>query len=136
MQIQYVKNPVWANASSTAINLMVKFSAFENEVQFTASPNDTTDYGKQLFSEAVAEKWGAVGSFVPSLPSEQQLAAQVRDLRNQLLAETDWTDTLSAKNRLGEALYEQWQLYRQSLRDLTTQAGFPKEIIWPINPKS
>ena len=59
--------------------------------------------------------------------------ALVKNRRNQLLLFSDWTDTLSAKSRLGDSLYEQWQTYRQALRDITTQAD-PFNIVWPVPP--
>lgn len=58
----------------------------------------------------------------------------VKKQRTQLLLNTDWTDTLSAKNRLGEALYNQWQIYRQALRDITSQSGYPYTVQWPTPP--
>lgn len=54
--------------------------------------------------------------------------------RKELLQESDWTDTLSAKTRLGDALYQAWQDYRQALRDITLQPDYPLEVIWPIAP--
>lgn len=54
--------------------------------------------------------------------------------RQSLLIASDWTDTLSARERLGEALYQQWQTYRQALRDITSQPGFPADIVWPTAP--
>ena len=51
-----------------------------------------------------------------------------------LLTDSDWTDTLSAKTRLGDALYQAWQDYRQALRDITLQPDYPLEVIWPIAP--
>ena len=59
----------------------------------------------------------------------------VRTQRDLLLTKTDWTDTLSAKTRLGESVYCQWQEYRQALRDITAQPGFPLEVVWPVYPK-
>jgi hypothetical protein len=56
--------------------------------------------------------------------------------RKQLLDSSDWTDTLSAKTRLDETLYNQWQTYRQQLRDITTQAGYPLNVTWPTQPGS
>jgi len=53
--------------------------------------------------------------------------------RNMRLTASDWTDTLSAKARLGDELYQQWQTYRQALRDITTQAD-PFNIVWPVPP--
>lgn len=54
--------------------------------------------------------------------------------RQKLLVASDWTDTLSAKTRLGDALYNQWQTYRQALRDITDQAGYPLNVEWPTAP--
>lgn len=54
--------------------------------------------------------------------------------RVKLLEQSDWTDTLSAKNRLGQTLYDQWQTYRQALRDITDQLGYPSDIVWPTPP--
>ena len=55
--------------------------------------------------------------------------------RNKLLADSDWTDTLSAKTRLGDERYNAWQVYRQVLRDIPLQPGFPFEVLWPIAPQ-
>lgn len=63
------------------------------------------------------------------------LETSIKAERNKLLNETDWTDTLSAKNRLGEELYNSWQIYRQQLRDITTQPGYPQQVTWPQPPQ-
>ena len=60
---------------------------------------------------------------------------RVRYQRQQLLEASDWTDTLSAKNRLGDDLYNQWQVYRQALRDLTAQTEYPINVVWPTPPQ-
>lgn len=70
----------------------------------------------------------------PPVESQEVRIMVERERRNDLLAKSDWTDTLSAKERLGEALYSAWQEYRQALRDLTNQAGFPHQITWPEPP--
>jgi hypothetical protein len=69
------------------------------------------------------------------LPAErlQKVTDKNRIKRNKLLIESDWTDTASAPFRLGEVLYQQWQTYRQALRDITTQAD-PFNIVWPVPP--
>jgi hypothetical protein len=69
--------------------------------------------------------------------TNSQLAIkEVRIRRRQLLDNSDWTDLLSAKTRLGDTLYNQWQTYRQELRDITTQAGYPTNVVWPTQPGS
>jgi len=57
----------------------------------------------------------------------------VRQLRNGFLQASDWTDTYSAPFRLGQDLYNEWQAYRQSLRNITDQKN-PFNIQWPIKP--
>jgi hypothetical protein len=58
----------------------------------------------------------------------------VRAERNKKLQASDWTDTASAPARLGQELYDQWQTYRQALRDVTEQSD-PFNIIWPTPPQ-
>lgn len=56
-------------------------------------------------------------------------AANVRNRRNELLAETDWTQVADAP--VDKAV---WATYRQALRDVTDQAGFPYNVTWPTKP--
>jgi hypothetical protein len=60
---------------------------------------------------------------------------KVLNIRQQLLEGSDWTDTVSAQTRLGETLYNSWQTYRQELRDITLQAGYPLEVVFPSPPQ-
>jgi hypothetical protein len=62
-------------------------------------------------------------------PSEEQLAQEVRQQRNELLAESDWTQLPDSP-----ADHEAWAAYRQALRDVTSQEGFPWDITWPEAP--
>ena len=61
-----------------------------------------------------------------------EAASKVKQERQQLLATTDWTDTVSASARLEN--YNAWQFYRQQLRDITTQEGYPFNVVWPTQP--
>jgi hypothetical protein len=62
-------------------------------------------------------------------PSEEQLAARARSQRDALLSQSDWT-------QVPDAPVDQsaWAGYRQTLRDIPQQAGFPTEITWPTKP--
>jgi hypothetical protein len=59
-------------------------------------------------------------------------SALVRIERNKLLQECDWTQLADAP--LNPTEKATWLTYRQSLRDLTTQAGFPWEVTFPAKP--
>jgi len=53
-----------------------------------------------------------------------------RQKRNQLLNECDWTQGRDVP----ESLSATWAPYRQALRDVPSQTGFPRSIIWPKKP--
>lgn len=55
-----------------------------------------------------------------------------RTERNRLLAQSDWTQ--GTDSPLSEAGKAAWKVYRQELRDISEQPGFPKEVNWPISP--
>lgn len=66
----------------------------------------------------------------PVLPPDTALlAASAREKRNALLAESDWT-------QLADAPVDSlaWSNYRQALRDVPQQLGFPLNIVWPVAP--
>lgn len=54
----------------------------------------------------------------------------IRGQRNNLLSRSDWTQVADAP--VDKAA---WAVYRQELRDITAQAGFPTEVIWPTKPE-
>jgi hypothetical protein len=60
---------------------------------------------------------------------DAQQAKSVRDDRTKRLSECDWT-------QLADAPVDKtaWATYRQSLRDVTTQQGFPWSVTWPVKP--
>lgn len=66
-------------------------------------------------------------------PDLEQLAAEVRAQRDKLLAETDWTQVLDAP--ISAESREAFRVYRQALRDITEQEGFPEAVIWPEMPE-
>lgn len=57
-------------------------------------------------------------------------AASVRAQRNKLLTESDWTQINDSPVDKAE-----WAAYRQSLRDISTQDGFPLNVVWPNKPE-
>ena len=60
---------------------------------------------------------------------DAEQAKAVRDTRNQKLKDSDWTQVADAP--VDKAA---WATYRQALRDITSQAGFPWDIQWPTQP--
>jgi hypothetical protein len=60
---------------------------------------------------------------------DAEQAKSVRTSRNEKLKDSDWTQVADAT--VDKAA---WAVYRQALRDVTSQEGFPWAIEWPTNP--
>lgn len=59
-------------------------------------------------------------------------ASEIRQQRDALLARSDWS-------QLGDIPQEialEWQSYRQALRDVTDQPGFPDSVTFPSAPSA
>jgi hypothetical protein len=69
------------------------------------------------------------GAFVTPGPDLDAESKRVRAERNKLLSECDWT-------QVNDAPVDQvaWAAYRQALRDIPSQAGFPLDVSWPETP--
>lgn len=60
---------------------------------------------------------------------DAQQASSIRAERNRLIAECDWTQLPDSP-----ADKAAWAAYRQALRDVTAQPGFPWSVDWPSQP--
>lgn len=70
------------------------------------------------------------GVFAAPVISDEEVAKPLREKRNFLLSESDWTQVADAP--VDKAA---WATYRQELRDITSQEGFPHEVNWPTKPE-
>jgi hypothetical protein len=61
--------------------------------------------------------------------TDEDLSYGVRMQRNAILLNTDWTQLPNA-----QVDSESWEVFRQALRDITEQPGFPRNVIWPKPP--
>lgn len=57
-------------------------------------------------------------------------AVVMREERNLKLQATDWTQMPDYNGSNKSA----WATYRQALRDVPAQSGFPNDITWPTEP--
>lgn len=70
----------------------------------------------------------SLGFSVVNLPTEQA-ELNIKAKRDQLLFESDWIVTKSYEQ--GQPVPTDWLTYRQALRDIPLQVGFPYSIVWP-----
>ena len=122
------RNPKWADAAHTAINVEYKHSQF-GWIPYTCVPDGNTDDCRQLWSALQSVK---IADYVEPVISDEALALSAREKRDKLLTETDYllmTDYPISADKLAEV-----KTYRQALRDIPEQAGFPRTITWPDKP--
>lgn len=124
-------------------NLAVILGSFSNTTHYVNTNNGEilqyTDEQKlnklNIPSPFFFGKWSnETMSWIPDTDTTV-LEVSIKAERNRLLTESDWTDTLSAKSRLGDEVYNLWQIYRQQLRDITTQPDYPQQVVWPQAPQ-
>lgn len=85
-------------------------------------PHTIKDYGP------VPDCW----STTPPPPTTEEKAAQMRAQRDGLIAGTDYL--MMPDYPISDADQQAISEYRQALRDITTQRGFPDEVEWPEKP--
>lgn len=103
---------------------------------FSGAP-DTGRYEKAVEVAPVRNEFGiwrqswvvVLMSGAEQLEADARKAEEMRSERNYKLFCTDWTQLADAP--VDPAA---WAIYRQELRELTTQAGFPWEVAWPTAP--
>ena len=65
---------------------------------------------------------------------ELSQGAEVRVKRNAMLQESDSIMHQDRWGNLTKAKQNEWIAYRQALRDVTSQSGFPTSVSWPSKP--
>jgi hypothetical protein len=105
---------------------------------FPVAPTEppAADYTINLERTAVKQGGSWVEEWIATPATPEQIAkrteakaTEVRQQRNALLADCDWTQLPDSP-----ADHEAWAAYRQELRDVTAQEGFPWDVTWPEAP--
>jgi hypothetical protein len=65
----------------------------------------------------------------PDTRTDVEKAEQIRSERDSKLLATDWTGMSDV------TMTAEMTTYRQALRDITGQEGFPNEVTWPDKPE-
>jgi RNA polymerase subunit RPABC4/transcription elongation factor Spt4 len=128
-------NPNTSFPSNPSPQLLAEFGMVT--VVVTGQPeHDYTNNCTESTPEYVDGQWQQV--WVVTDASEDEIAArteakanEVRAERNNLLSQSDWTQLDDSPQ--GDKLA--WAVYRQTLRDVPAQAGFPWTVEWPQQPE-
>lgn len=91
--------------------------------RYHATPNGNVPFTPEEEAEWDAEEAEYAAG------ANDRAAAKIRTERDTKLTESDWTQVADAP--VDKAA---WATYRQALRDIPSQAGFPNEVTWPTEP--
>lgn len=97
----------------------------------------------EQLSQKVDIESGSVHDYQPPQPSTNHFWNQItkrwvdyafvaRAQRDRMLAASDWMITRQIET--GIPVLSDWVKFRQDLRDISKQDGFPENIIWPVAP--
>lgn len=112
------------------IECLVTIEETGEVVRFYATPNDDQAYGRELYEMLNTTYLSQVTDVTQAeLDEEAKYVAITR--RNRELVESDWLMTVDSPATNAD----EWKLYRQALRDITDQVGYPHTISWPIKPE-
>jgi|DEB0MinimDraft_10_1074344.scaffolds.fasta_scaffold12288_3 hypothetical protein len=105
------------------LNVYNVVSVVESQKPSFNSNTEFLDYNVELVDNVWTVVWNK------QQRSEEEVTQIMRLKRDNFLKESDWT-------QLSDASVDAtaWATYRQALRDLPSQSGFPFNITWPTQP--
>jgi hypothetical protein len=110
----------------------MKAHVIENNIVTNTIKVDSLDFMPNLVE---ATEGGIGWSYVDGVFTEpadtrtdEEIAAEVRTDRDAKLSATDWTGMSDV------TMTAEMATYRQALRDIPAQTGFPNEVTWPVAP--
>ena len=107
---------------------------------FPVAPTEppAADYSINLERTAVKQGGSWVEEWIATPATPEQIAerteakaTEVRQQRNALLADCDWTQGKD----IPDSTSDLWAPYRQDLRNIPEQPGFPWDVVWPTKPE-
>ena len=124
-------NGWWVNAEQTIVQGLLQWSVMDEASVGAVDLTEDYPHIQQLKSGIDAGDFGVIAAYVAPTQAETdaELSLHAGYRRRDLLLETDvWA--LSDRTMTVEQT-----TYRQALRDITGQDGFPTNITWPTKPE-
>lgn len=130
------ENPNTSFPTTIPDSLLEEFGVYKVELKDSGYDNDDTkdvvEVTPTLSGSVYVQTYQITDADSETIEKRKEIKwAEVRTKRNTLLSESDWTQFQDSPIT-GSTLTE-WQTYRQSLRDVTSQSD-PYNIVWPTIP--
>lgn len=119
-------------------NKITRYEGMKEIVEDNPAPNTYAKYAEAAAwcnaNNAMIEDKGDYYEVVAvPAPTTEELAAQARSQRDALIAATDYL--MATDYPLTDEKRQELTVYRQALRDVPEQSGFPTQIVWPTKPE-
>lgn len=120
------------------VNTLTSYEGMKEIVEDNPAPNTYAKYAEAAAwcnaNNAMIEDKGEYYEVVAvPAPTTEELAVQARSQRDALIAATDYL--MATDYPLTDEKRQELTVYRQALRDVPEQSGFPTEIVWPGKPE-
>lgn len=122
-----------------AVWCTILFKGCENTVKFYASPGvNENAFQRDMYVRLKAGEFGEVvqgiAGYTYMPPTQAELEEKAETQRIKMLVESDFSDLPITQARFTDTQKAAWSTYRQALRDITVQPGYPWDIKWPSKP--
>jgi hypothetical protein len=133
-QYPYTISDLYHDNPHTSFPKTVSKDALANYSVYEVTPTTRPEYNHLVQSvvcnsEPHVESGEWVIGYTVENKTQDLAETNVRNYRSNLLSKTDWMATTD--NTMTTAMAE----YRQALRDITSQEGFPYDVTWPTKPE-
>jgi hypothetical protein len=136
IQILKNENPTISFPTTIGNDLLQSYNVYPVELKSSGYDNDdtkdVTEVTPTLSGSVYVQTYEITDADAETINKRKEIKwSEIRSTRNTLLSESDWTQFQDSPIT-GSSLTD-WQTYRQSLRDVTTQSD-PYDITWPNKP--
>ena len=121
----------WNESTNTSVRRLSESQRTEfgiSRLKMVTPPFFDVDTQSRVEGDAVLTDGVWTQNWIVTAAPEDIKAVNIRQTRDAKLALSDWR-ALSDNTMPSE-----WTTYRQALRDVPGQAGFPSEVSWPTEP--
>ena len=129
-------NPNTSYPRNPSDAVLASWNVFPVTDEPTPAYNPATQNCNQVNPTLIDGKWVMTWVVTPATPEEiadrtSAKESEVRQQRNELLSACDWTQGKD----IPDSTSDLWAPYRQDLRDIPEQPGFPWNVVWPTKPE-
>ena len=101
------------------------------EFKYFFTPNQEDISPIYVFLQELYDK-GEIKATIDTDSDRVLLSRDIVYKRNSLLSQTDYL--MNPDYPISDSKKEELRVYRQSLRDITDQKGYPENVVWPEMP--